>query len=85
MNDKVILLMNNIRTILGEYVVVMTDTYDEGLYDKYMESFIELSVYMREIYHENDSFNVSDVEVCDECKIEEEYLLFREMYDKLEH
>lgn len=85
MNDKVIWLMNNIRTILGEYVVVMTDTYDEGLYDKYMESFIELSVYMREVWHEICKRNVSMIRECSDSDVTNEYLVFREMYDKLEH
>lgn len=85
MDNNKIELMNEVKAILLEYVKVMGNTYSEEIYDKYMESFIELAVYMREIYHENDFLNVSDMEVCDDCKIEEEYLLFREMYDKLEH
>lgn len=76
-------LMNEVKGILLEYVKVMENTYSEEIYDKYMESFIELAVYMREVYHENDSS--SDMEGCSDSRIEEEYLIIKQRYDKLEH
>ena len=76
-------LMEELKGILIEYVKVMEETYSEEIYDKYMESFIELAVYMREVYYENDY--ISDVMECSDRVIEEEYLLLKQKYDKLEH
>lgn len=76
-------LMEELKGILIEYVKVMEETYSEEIYDKYMESFIELAVYMREVYYENDYF--SDAIGCSDRMIEEEYLIMKQKYDKLEH
>lgn len=75
--------MEELKGILIEYVKVMEETYSEEIYDKYMESFIELAVYMREVYYENDYF--SDAIGCSDRMIEEEYLIMKQKYDKLEH
>ena len=85
MNDNVIFLMDKVRKMLEEYVVVMTRTYDESVYDKYMESFIELSVYMREVYHEISKSDIYKIRECNDSEINKEYLIFRGMYNKLEH
>lgn len=74
-------LMKELKEILIEYVKVMEGTYSEEIYDKYMESFIELAVYMREVYYENDYF--SDVMECSDRMIEEEYLLLKQRYDEI--
>lgn len=71
--------MKELKGILIEYVKVMERTYSEEIYDKYMESFIELAVYMREVCHENDSS--SDMEECSDSRIEEEYLIMKQKYD----
>ena len=39
-------LMEELKGILIEYVKVMEETYSEEIYDKYMESFIEIAVYI---------------------------------------
>lgn len=83
MSNNKIELMKELKEILLEYVKVMEETYSEEIYDKYMESFIELAVYMREVYYENDYF--SDVMECSDRMIEEEYLLLKQKYDKIEH
>lgn len=72
-------LMEELKGILIEYVKVMERTYSEEIYDKYMESFIELAVYMREVYYENDYF--SDAIGCSDRMIEEEYLIMKQKYD----
>lgn len=74
-------LMEELKGILIEYVKVMERTYSEEIYDKYMESFIELAVYMREVYYENDYF--SDVMGCSDRMIEEEYLIMKQKYDEI--
>lgn len=74
-------LMEELKGILIEYVKVMEETYSEEIYDKYMESFIELAVYMREVYYENDYF--SDVMGCSDRMIEEEYLIMKQKYDEI--
>lgn len=74
-------LMEELKGILIKYVKVMEETYSEEIYDKYMESFIELAVYMREVYHENDSS--SDMEGCIDSRIEEEYLIMKQRYDEI--
>ena len=73
--------MEELKGILIEYVKVMEGTYSEEIYDKYMESFIELAVYMREVYYENDYF--SDVMECSDRMIEEEYLIMKQKYDEI--
>ena len=73
--------MKELKGILIEYVKVMEETYSEEIYDKYMESFIELAVYMREVYYENDYF--SDVMECSDRMIEEEYLIMKQKYDEI--
>lgn len=73
--------MKELKGILIEYVKVMEETYSEEIYDKYMESFIELAVYMREVYYENDYF--SDVMGCSDRMIEEEYLIMKQKYDEI--
>lgn len=74
-------LMEELKGILIEYVKVMEETYSEEIYDKYMESFIELAVYMREVYYENDYF--SDAIGCSDRMIEEEYLIMKQKYDEI--
>lgn len=74
-------LMKELKGILIKYVKVMEETYSEEIYDKYMESFIELAVYMREVYYENDYF--SDVMGCSDRMIEEEYLIMKQKYDEI--
>lgn len=74
-------LMEELKGILIEYVKVMEGTYSEEIYDKYMESFIELAVYMREVYYENDYF--SDAIGCSDRMIEEEYLIMKQKYDEI--
>lgn len=74
-------LMEELKGMLIEYVKVMEGTYSEEIYDKYMESFIELAVYMREVYYENDYF--SDVMECSDRMIEEEYLIMKQKYDEI--
>lgn len=74
-------LMEELKGILIKYVKVMEETYSEDIYDKYMESFIELAVYMREVYYENDYF--SDVMGCSDRMIEEEYLIMKQKYDEI--
>ena len=74
-------LMDEVKGILQEYVKVMEGTYSEEIYDKYMESFIELAVYMREVCHENDYS--SDVMECSDRMIEEEYLIIKQKYDEI--
>lgn len=73
--------MEELKGILIKYVKVMEETYSEDIYDKYMESFIELAVYMREVYYENDYF--SDVMGCSDRMIEEEYLIMKQKYDEI--
>ena len=73
--------MEELKGMLIEYVKVMEGTYSEEIYDKYMESFIELAVYMREVYYENDYF--SDVMECSDRMIEEEYLIMKQKYDEI--
>ena len=74
-------LMDEVKGILIKYVKVMEETYSEEIYDKYMESFIELAVYMREVYYENDYF--SDAIGCSDRMIEEEYLIMKQKYDEI--
>lgn len=74
-------LMDEVKGILIKYVKVMERTYSEEIYDKYMESFIELAVYMREVYYENDYF--SDAIGCSDRMIEEEYLIMKQKYDEI--
>lgn len=74
-------LMEELKGILIKYVKVMEETYSEEIYDKYMESFIELAVYMREVYYENDYF--SDAIGCSDRMIEEEYLIMKQKYDEI--
>ena len=74
-------LMEELKGILIEYVKVMEGTYSEEIYDKYMESFIELAVYMREVYYETDYF--SDAIGCSDRMIEEEYLIMKQKYDEI--
>lgn len=74
-------LMKELKGILIKYVKVMEETYSEEIYDKYMESFIELAVYMREVYYENDYS--SDVMGCSDRMIEEEYLIMKQKYDEI--
>lgn len=74
-------LMKELKGILIKYVKVMEETYSEEIYDKYMESFIELAVYMREVYYENDYF--SDAIGCSDRMIEEEYLIMKQKYDEI--
>lgn len=74
-------LMEELKGILIEYVKVMEETYSEEIYDKYMENFIELAVYMREVYYENDYS--SDAIGCSDRMIEEEYLIIKQKYDEI--
>lgn len=85
-NDKdyITWLLNILKEMEKNYVIMMSEASNEKLYDKYMECFIEMAVLQREVYEEMFRHGWYQVEAMEEEKIQEKKVMLERMYNELE-